>query len=403
MRSVLLTPEHSSWWLLSPGVTLYYDEVCILEADYRELLDQGGQSSYHEQVARNVEALVEQGQDPVIRIESDERFDVDRDVEQQRRRAEVWREAVYAIASNPDDPTLDAVSLVELIEGAFRHWIAHNERKLDFLLDTEDYRRLLERDLLPGWRERLRTIHALKAAPLTEIVDRIRDDEQVESTLSRLLAAAARCIDLVDGGHRIFDPMLVEYMPTIALLESIRTTNALSGRVHDASLLFEAYRIRMERYGSVEPLDIALKDLPQHVRRSADLRERLERVDRALESVDEDDPAAAFAAAKAEVEPLVREARRSAAVVEHGIWMASMLSPLVGAAAAPRVTTAASRVAGALPLIVRNVGRFAGSYAVVAEHLAVEQRTRKRAASGEFDEAYFERHYWDFGDNGNRA
>lgn len=71
MREVFLTPEHSKWWLLSPGVAIYYDKIKICESDFNKALKEGSQSSYHNQIATHLDSFTSREDFPEIEIIKD--------------------------------------------------------------------------------------------------------------------------------------------------------------------------------------------------------------------------------------------------------------------------------------------------------------------------------------------
>jgi hypothetical protein len=294
-REVILTPEHSQWWLLSPGVSLYYDTVKILESDLRKVLEAADQSSYHEEVAHRLEALQKEGEAPTLVVVPDYKG---LEVDYAAQSSAILRE-LLDIARDPDNGLLDPKDLITLTRDSFQNWIAYNERKEKFLHTGENFQKLLADELLPQWRGRLATLDSLLEQPDHEALERFEQNKEAQSTLLRLLASACRCMDLVNAGHHIYDPMLVGYMPAIALLERVRTSEEFFTDPHwkhtgDVSILFEAYRIRMARYQEAVPLDINRTTMRRIVAEFADVRQKLGRADAVLSSIDEKDPATAF-------------------------------------------------------------------------------------------------------------
>lgn len=57
MRKLFLPPGHSQWWLLSPGVMLYYDCICMLRRDFEETISKESMSSYHQAISRRLSSF----------------------------------------------------------------------------------------------------------------------------------------------------------------------------------------------------------------------------------------------------------------------------------------------------------------------------------------------------------
>ncbi|HIJ29665.1 MAG TPA: hypothetical protein HPP65_05820 [Gammaproteobacteria bacterium] len=111
MREVYLTPEHSKWWLLSPGVTIYYDKIKICQSDYDKSLKEADQSSYHNQIALHLDAFLSRDDFPEIEIIPDDELNL---VEDHPQRSEVIKNILFNRVEDKDDPTLEAKDLVKL-------------------------------------------------------------------------------------------------------------------------------------------------------------------------------------------------------------------------------------------------------------------------------------------------
>jgi hypothetical protein len=175
MRDVVLVPEHSQWWLLSPGVTLYYDRLLIHNKDYEEVMNAAGKSSYHAQVAQHLDALVRQGEEPYIEVVKDLRGLGD----DYHNRGELIRDKLYALAGNPHNPAISPKEIVRLTFDAFSHWFSHNERKVKYLRKDEPYRKFLESELLGEWKSRQNALGKMLLLPDNDALQAF----QVESAL----------------------------------------------------------------------------------------------------------------------------------------------------------------------------------------------------------------------------
>lgn len=394
MRTIVLSPDHSSWWLLSPGVSLYFDRLQILKADYEKLLSESKNTSYHEAVASRLQQLVQEGIPEIEVIESapgvlakDELEDI----------SQALLDEILKAAANPNDEMIDSEGLLKLTADAYRDWMNHSKRKTFVLREDEPYRIELEQDLIPAWTDRREEIMKLAEANPEEIVGRYKENQQALKTLRHLLGSAWQCISMTDAGMHIHDPMLIEYMPVVDLLERLRSAPPPNESVN-FSTMFAAYHFRMSRYGSIAPLKLSFRDLPRIVEKYTSIRRALERVDEALQEISTEDPASAFELAKREIAPLVREAKSAAKRVEWGYWAVGLFSPLVAIAGNPFLVSKTEKAASALVLAKRNVGEFAGIYALFADGLVVSQREfqmRKAAAS---TYTALKSTFWDSGD-----
>lgn len=343
MRTVHLVPEHSQWWLLSPGLTLYYDRIRILKADYDRVFMESSHSSYNEQLATNLSYMEKNSPSHIEVVNTMDGLRSDYDT-----RAESLREYLYKSAEDDDDTTVDPSDLLDLALNAFTYWIQYNERKTRFLRRDEKYYTLLASELLPSWVNRQRTIQQIRSSQPAEIIGQLRENKEAESSLTRLLHSALRCIDLVDAGIQIYDPMLPEYLPAIALIERLRTARVFANQGGDVFRMFSAYQIRMAHYFDILPIKINWSELFEEILEYDNIRRNLERVDSTLTSIDELDPATAFSEAKEVIHPLVQECRAQVTATNYGLWAVGLISTIASIIGAPTTTEQVENIVGFL-------------------------------------------------------
>lgn len=387
MRTVYLTPDHSSWWLLSPGITLYFDELCIAQKDHQKLIERAGDSSYHEQLALHYERFNSSGAIQIRIID---------DTEVQSNALNVGssfaRNLILTARDNPQ--FIDPVQLITISRNSFQNWIYYNERKLKYLRDDERMYSIMSEELT-SWHERMRRFNLLLDLPSTEALHKFEDDKELLSTFSRLVTSAARCIELTDQGLRIYDPMLDSYMPMIELLEQYISVPALG----DCNILnsLDAYSFRMARYGETVPVHLGMNGLLHTIDQYADVRRKLERVDEAFKSLQNEDLHSAFRLTKQEISPLVREAQSASMATEYAFWGVGLRYDIFSWLALPVVTDKLKSIAGSLSLITKRVGTFAGSYALIAEQMVSQQDLIKSShRPRHFDRSRYNEHFRNF-------
>lgn len=387
MRTVYLTPDHSSWWLLSPGITLYFDELCIARKDHQKLIQRAGDSSYHEQLALHYERFTASGTTQIKIIEDTAVQSSAVDIGEQ-----LANELLQTAKDYPD--FIDPQHLIVLARNSFLNWIQYNERKLQYLREEEQMYSFMS-EQLASWNGRLDRFNKLLELPKTEAFDRFCEDRELLSTFSRLVTSATRCIELTDKGLRIYDPMLDSYMPMIELLEGYISAPATSnGNALDA---LDAYAFRMSRYGEVVPVDLGMDGFLRTIDQYADVRRKLEKVDDAFESIQSHDLRLAFESVKKEISPLVREVELASRVTEYAFWGVGLKYDVLSWLALPVVTDKLKSVAGAFSLITKRVGKFAGAYALITEQLLLQQDLIKSSCRPRcFDPARYSNHYRNF-------
>lgn len=387
MRIVHLTPDHSSWWLLSPGITLYFDELCIAQKDHQKLIERAGDSSYHEQLALHYERFKASGATQIRIIDDTEVKSNAIDIG-----ASLARELIQTASDNPE--FIDPLHLIALARNSFVNWIQYNERKLQYLREDERMHGLMNEELA-SWRNRLDRFNLLLDQHSAEVLSQFVDDKELLSTFSRLVTSATRCIELTDKGLRIYDPMLDSYMPMIELLErfmSAPTTGSCN--VMDS---LDAYSFRMARYGETVPVHLGMDGFLRTIDQYADVRRKLERVDEAFESLQSHDLRMAFLSVKQEISPLVREAQSASRATEYAFWGVGLKYDIFSWLALPVVTDKLKSMAGTLSLITKRVGTFAGSYALIAEQLLSQQDLIKSSRRPRhFDSTRYSSHFRNF-------
>ena len=361
----------------------------ILRQDYEKVLRDGSISTYHEMVAEHLESLVNQNS-PEIQI-------VDQFPAQKCNSEPVAsRESILQLAEDDEGFAVDIYDPIRLTCDAYGEWIGHNERRLKFLRPDEKLAKELRSELIPAWREQRQGLEDLLSLDRSKSLDEFRKNDQWMFTFGSLLQAAAECIRMADAGLHVYDPMLVEYLPIIQFLERIRVMALHGNQTEDISAIFTAYSYRMSRYGEPVPMNFSIKDIPRLFGIYASVREKLARVDTVLSEVSEEDPSEAFEAARREIQPLVAAAQEAAKKVEYGFWAVGLFSLLASILASPDLTKKAKELAGALTLIERNVGQFAGAFAVIADAMVTHQRHYFWSRGFMGYEAY-RRTFWDPG------
>ncbi|MBQ4831489.1 hypothetical protein J8L84_19585 [Alteromonas sp. MMG017] len=396
MREVFLTPEHSKWWLLSPGVTIYYDKIKICESDYNKVLKEGAQSSYHNQIAMHLDSFSSRDDFPEIEIVKDVELGLAK--EDYTKRSEVIKNLLFRRAQDRNDPTLEPKDLVKLTIDAFQHWIEYNQSKVRYLRKDEAYRNLLGSELLPAWEERKKSLIEIYQSPESEILGRFSDNKDAISTFSRLLASCSRCMDLIDSGKQIYDPMLTEYLPAIQLLEGRRVSNQLIKNNGDVSEFFEAFRIQMAKYSEILPVDISLNEVGQSIQSYKIIRDNLTKLDKTISSITDSDLASSLSEIRGDIGSLVSEIDRLSKGIGYGFWVSGLIWTVASILGGPDFSKRIEDAAVTSKLMSKGVGRFAGAYSLITDRVVMQQDTVVNStAYHEVDYEYFKKHYWDFG------
>jgi hypothetical protein len=395
MREVYLAPEHSKWWLLSPGMTLYYDKINILSADFDKAQQESGQSSYHDQLAGHLDAFTRREDYPEISVVSD--FSIGSE-ESLLDEAQSVFEDLTSRASSDDDPTLIPDDLIQLTADAFRHWIDYNKGKVRFLRKDEAYRKLLGSELIPAWESRLLNLQRHLEAPAEERLGRFLGDADALSTFKRLLTSSCRCIRLVDSGKQIYDPMLVEYLPAIQLIESRRISEKINTDDGNISPMFEAFRIKMSRYTEIVPVDLSIDSVGKAIEDFSRVRSSLERLDSTIQQVSDSDLKSSVHEVEAEIRHLLELANSVEKGISYGFWVSGIVWSVASVLGVPKLSSRVGEAAAALAMATKNVGKFAGAYSIITDRAILNQDTVvSRSSYGEIDYEYFKKHYWDFG------
>ena len=395
MREVYLTPEHSKWWLLSPGVTIYYDRLKICKSDFEKVQKEAGNSSYHDQIALHLDAFISRDDYPEIEIIDDAELGL---TENYQNRSEVLKNLLYRRAGDENDTTLTPREIVKLTIDAFEHWIDYNKGKVRYLRKDEPYRGLLGGDLIPEWEKRRSKLIEIYNSPENEILDRFSEDKDSQSTFKRLLASCSRCIDLIDSGKQIYDPMLVEYLPVIQIIEGKRVSNRLMENRDDISSFFEAYRIQMSRYTDILPININLREVAKSIASYQQIRTNLERLDSTIKSITDSDLRSSVTEIENEIGNIVRETRNISKTIGYGFWISGIIWTIASALGCPDFASRIKSVVTTAHMMGRGVGRFAGAYSLITDRIILQQdSTISSTHYHDVDYDYFRKHYWDFG------
>lgn len=323
----------------------------MLESDYNDTLQQGDKSSYHHQIANHLDAFTNRDDYPEILVLPDNSVlsEIGNETEVSR-----LKEDFISRAASPEDPTITPSDLVQLTHDAFQHWIDYNKGKARFLRKDEPYRHLLGAELIPSWEQRLQALKNILSGPEKEQLEKFTSDSKSMSTFTRLLASSCRCIDLVDSGKQIYDPMLVEYMPAIQLIEGHRVSQDLATIEGDISPMFEAYRIRMARYGEIVPTKLNLSDVGKAIKDFKSVRSSLNRLDETIKSISDSDLSSSLADIRSEIQSIIKTADNASKATSYSFWMSGIIWTVASALGAPRIVDKISDSAAAASLLIRQ-------------------------------------------------
>jgi len=346
-------------------VLLYYDRVTIGKGAYTEARRRGGDSSYHERVAKGLEHLRKEG---CLHFATGKTFLSGAAF--QKRSEALARDLLQAAAGEVYGITRSRIKAAFL--QAYQQFVAFNRLKTAMIGRGEKYLEHIQAGIEDS-RESLAWIRSLPSRDLLalETLDPAR-----WKVFCHLVGYADEILRISEHEGHAYDPLIPEYLPFVDLVLRLNIGakwNDLATRFPeypDWTLLLELYRIqKMRARRQFSP--------PEEVNLSAffTIRERYNRLRRTLLDVDEvlrviPTKAAEVVKRDRNLQQLLVDVRSLSRAIPYTIWgvtfVSSLLSvpPLSWAGKAigfPRVKAGIEESVASLCLALRRYGRVAPS------------------------------------------
>jgi len=251
-RTLIINPGSTSWWLLSLSPVLFYDRIEIDPKEIKDVLDQGGRSSYDERAARMLELILRNPEEKIL---------YENNKLPPRGQTKALNQQSQRIASliiqeaaqySPKNPSLAKPGeLKKALRDAYRYWIRFNRLKAGILQKGESLHDLLIKDQIPQSLESLQKIEKTHARKIPGLLE---EDKQLSTVLQELVRNALLITDLgKESIKRVYDGLIDEFLPTIELVERVRVFRDLPEKTREAlniNLLTELYNFRLRKIKS---------------------------------------------------------------------------------------------------------------------------------------------------------
>lgn len=395
MRELLLPPGHSQWWLLSPGIMIYYDHICILKKDFEDVIERAPSSSYHARIAKHLEIV---NKDQFTELKIIESIPETTQICSPKRAIKV-RDELIRSALDPNDPTLTSQDVFKILFSSFSTWVHFNKRKLLYLNPGEPYHNYLGTEKIPQWEKRIELLKQCCLPNTNKFQEELlQNDPITQGSLLRLITTVLTYMDLTHAGHHIYDPLLQSYLPAIELLEGQTIANKICNQGGDVNKLFEVFHSTMKKYNECLPININIKDLWKESKKHAQIRKNLARLDDTLNRITDDDLKYSLQEVQKQIKSVVQSLETSISIVDHGFWIAGIVCSIISTFLPPSLLSKLSNELSNLQSISKGIGLFAGRYALIADKIIIAQDDDKMRFNNhtKFNKKLFDEHYKPF-------
>ena len=395
MRELLLTPGHSQWWLLSPGIMIYYDRISILKKDFDSVIEKASSSSYHARIANHLEFLHKEqfAELNIIDLLPNQldKLNINEAVK--------LKDNLIQVALDPEDPTITCIDIFKILHSSFSGWLDLNKRKIKYLNNDEQYSKYMLSEQIPKWNDRLFLLkNYSNSVPDKKLENILLYDKIINSSLLRLIATSLNYMNLTHNGYHIYDPLLQSYMPTIELLEGQNVAKNMCNEEGDVNKLFEVFRAKMKRYNEHFPIDLKISDLWKESKKHEKIRKDLVRLDDTLNRISSNDLKESLFDAQSEVKNIVNAIEITTKSIDNGFWIVGLICDCISPILFPKFAAKISNEISNFQSISKGVGAFAGRYAFIADKIITAQEDLKtnRYISSNFNKHIFDNHYKPF-------
>lgn len=323
-REVALIPDHSRWWLVSPGVLYFYDRI-IMDENALSWICDGSDSSYHNQLRNNIECL-RRNSDLIRLIKVPGVSSPTKDKKALQEHYNFTMELLSESASKESTITTN-VQLKRIILNAYQTWIGHCRRKIAILSKGEPHEKYLSKEELPL---SLTHLDEIKAVPASKILPFLEKRKEILRVIVFLIANSRNMVALVDHGYHVYDPLMPGYLPIIKILERkhLHDFTEKLPTPFPVPLIYSLYKMRMARYRDVKfPLDIA--EFLERREAYSLLRYRLDRIDIILKEIKGVSNYADFISLSNELCTLIEGIKKFRSVFPYSMWGISILTSLI--------------------------------------------------------------------------
>jgi len=212
MRSIRIVPGVTSFWLMNPGVILYYDKIFISQDDFDSVYINKNKSSFHAYAYLFFDSIIKK----YPQIFCIDKYNVNIDI-YDKKSIEIID---FLFKNSNNNKNFTPKKILDITIRKYKKWILFNEAKCSFLLKNEDYRNSLYEIHIPKWNQYLKQIIKLKSfINKKDFYDRFCDIPSAIGSFTRLISRSLEIMDLSKQNIPIYDCMIDDYIDGINITE----------------------------------------------------------------------------------------------------------------------------------------------------------------------------------------
>lgn len=211
MRTIRLAPEISSFWLMNPGILLFYDKIYFCKEDFKRIYTEKNFSSFHKYRYKFIKKIQKTYPNMIEVVECDPNINkYDKEA----------LELVDFIFRNQSINSFSNKSILDITVKKYKKWITFNEKKCIFLSQDDDYRYILQNEHIKKWKRYLIDIERLyQYVDSRDFYSRFIDVQSAIGSFTRLLSRSLQFVDWSENGSQVYDCMFNDYIDGINIVE----------------------------------------------------------------------------------------------------------------------------------------------------------------------------------------
>lgn len=279
MRTIYLAPNITSFWMMNPGIILYYDKIYITKKDYDDIYEKKHYSSFHSYAYYFFNNLINKY--PNIFTITEYHRDINKYDQQAISIIDFLFNEQSTVYFSPK-------KILDITTKKYLKWIKFNENKCLILSNEDEYRDVLQNQYIKKWKQYLKNINNLyKYVNHSDFYHRFKDNKSAIGSFTRLISRSLELIDFSKRKISTYDCMFKDYIDGINLAEyalHIINNKPYMGKI---SPLFSTKNKNIKLYNLISYTNI--KSFFDNIEKYAYIRKKLYEIDTIINNLDNKD------------------------------------------------------------------------------------------------------------------
>lgn len=326
MKKIRISPGITSFWLMNPGILLFYDRILISSQDYNSIYENKKISSFHMYAYEVFNSIIKKYPNTFI-VEN-----IPQDVKKYDEDA--LRLIQHMFNNNKISRDFSPHNIINITLKKYKKWINFNENKCLILNPHEEYRIALQEEHIEKWKKYLAEIKKIRRyINKNDFYDRFKDNPSAIGSFTRLISRSLQLIDLSKQGFPVYDCMMDDYIDGINITEKALSIFMNIPYKGDIKTTFSTKTPDKEQNKYITITNI--KEFIKNIEKCSSIRNLLNEIDLIIHNIDRDDLRDASQINK-ELVNILSEIKTKK--FDYAIWIAFMLPLLKEIPIPPHMT-----------------------------------------------------------------